>query len=47
MPKKYSFIELLKKYTSIDKEFIDIFFNKFKIDNDLQFNIDEMIYQII
>jgi hypothetical protein len=41
MTKKYSFTELLKKYTSIDPEFIDIFFNKFKVDNDLQFNIDE------
>ena len=41
MPKKYSFTELLKKYTSIDEEFIDIFFNKFKIGNDLEFHINE------
>ena len=42
MTKKYSFTELLKKYTSIDEEFIDMFFNKFKIGNDLEFNIDEI-----
>lgn len=42
MAKKYSFTELLKKYTSIDEEFIDIFFNRFKIGNDLEFNIDEV-----
>jgi hypothetical protein len=27
----YTFIKILKKYTNIDKEFIDIFFKKFKI----------------
>ena len=32
-------INLLKKYTTIDKEFIDIFFKKFKIGDDLEFHI--------
>jgi len=40
MPKKkYSFVELLKKYTTIDIKFIDTFFKNFKIGHDLEFNI--------
>jgi hypothetical protein len=39
MPKKYSFIELLKKYTTIDFDFIDTFFKHFKINHELEFNI--------
>lgn len=33
------FTDLLKKYTSIDSEFIDIFFSKFEIGGELIFNI--------
>jgi len=35
------FIKLLKKYTSIDEDFIDIFFKKFTIGDDLEFHISE------
>ena len=35
------FIKLLKKYTSIDEDFIKIFFKKFLIGNDLEFHISE------
>ena len=31
--------DLLKKYTIIDHDFIDTFFKKFKIDDDLSFHI--------
>jgi phage anti-repressor protein len=37
----YSFIELLKKYTDIDKTFINTFFSKFKIGNELKFDIKD------
>ena len=36
-----NFIRLLKQFTSIDEKFIDIFFKKFKIGNELEFDIDE------
>jgi phage anti-repressor protein len=39
MPKKYTFVELLKKYTLIDEDFIDTFFKKFKIGHELEFHI--------
>ena len=40
MPKKkYSFTELLKKYTTIDIKFIDTFFKQFKIGHELEFHI--------
>lgn len=39
MPKKYSFTELLKKYTTIDVDFIDTFFKHFKIGHELDFHI--------
>ena len=35
------FIELLKKYTNIDIDFIDIFFKKFKIGGELDFDIED------
>ena len=35
------FIKLLKKYTSIDEDFLKIFFKKFLIGNDLEFHISE------
>ena len=35
------FIKLLKKYTSIDEDFIDKFFKKFTIGDDLEFHISE------
>ena len=38
----YSFIELLKKYTDIDKSFINTFFSKFKIGNELKFDIKDL-----
>ena len=42
--KHISFIELLKKYTIVDTEFINIFFSKFKIGGELNFDIkDEAI----
>ena len=37
--KDYSFIELLKQHTDIDVVFINTFFKKFKIGNDLNFDI--------
>lgn len=36
-----SFIKLLKKYTTIDKKFIDTFFKKFKIGGELNFDIKD------
>ena len=36
-----NFIELLKKNTTIDHSFIDIFFKKFKIGNELEYDINE------
>jgi phage anti-repressor protein len=42
MRKSNAFTKLLKKYTNIDKEFIDIFFNKFKIGGELDFNIKDI-----
>ena len=36
------FIELLKKYTNIDKKFIDTFFKKFKIGEELEFHIKDI-----
>ena len=41
MPKKYPFYELLKKYTDIDEDFIEIFFKNFRIGHELDFHIDE------
>jgi hypothetical protein len=42
MPQQNSiFVKLLKKYTDIDIDFIDIFFKKFKIGGELEFEIDE------
>ena len=38
----YTFIKILKKYTNIDKEFIDIFFKKFKIGQELNFEIKDI-----
>ncbi len=38
---KYTFVELLKKYTSIDEEFIDTFLSTFKIGNELEFDIKD------
>ena len=35
------FIKLLKKYTTIDNDFIDTFFKKFKIGDDLEFHIKD------
>jgi phage anti-repressor protein len=35
------FIKLLKKHTNIDEDFIDIFFKKFKIGGELDFNISD------
>jgi len=37
-----SFVDLLKKYTNIDKDFINIFFKKFKIGQELNFNIKDI-----
>ena len=39
--KNNSFIELLKKHTDIDTEFINIFFSKFKVNNELNFDIKD------
>jgi phage anti-repressor protein len=36
------FINLLKKYTNIDNDFIEIFFKKFKIGFELDFNIKDI-----
>ena len=35
------FIKLLKEHTDIDKHFIDIFFKKFKIGGELDFDIKD------
>ena len=35
------FIELLKKHTNIDEDFIDVFFKKFKIGGELDFDIED------
>jgi hypothetical protein len=40
--KDNNFIKLLKKYTDIDDEFINTFFKKFKIDNELNFYIKDV-----
>lgn len=36
-----TFIKLLKEYTTIDKDFIDTFFKKFRIGDDLEFHIKD------
>jgi len=36
------FIELVKKYTNIDEDFIDTFFKSFKIGDDLEFHIKDI-----
>ena len=36
------FIELLKKHTNIDRKFIDIFFKKFKIGEELDFHLKDI-----
>ena len=36
------FIILLKKYTNIDRKFIDTFFKKFKIGGDLDFHLEDI-----
>jgi len=36
-----TFIKLLKEYTNIDRDFINIFFKKFKIGHELDFNIKD------
>ena len=41
MPKENVFIELLKKHTSIDIDFINTFFKKFKIGGELHFDIKD------
>lgn len=42
MKKKDSiFIQLLKKHTTIDEDFIDNFFTKFKIGGELEFDIKD------
>lgn len=38
-----NFIDLLKKYTDINKTFIDTFFKKFKIGGELEFDIKDKI----
>ncbi len=38
---KNKFSDLLKKYTTIDEDFIDTFFNEFKIGDDLDFTIKD------
>lgn len=40
--KDSNFVKLLKKYTTIDEIFINIFFNKFKIGDDLNFDIKDI-----
>lgn len=37
-----TFIQLLKQYTSIDREFIDTFFKKFKVGGELHFDIKDI-----
>ncbi len=41
MPKNNVFISLLKEHTNIDTEFINIFFNKFKLGGELNFDIED------
>jgi hypothetical protein len=41
MNKNSVFITLLKKHTDIDKKFIDVFFKKFKIGGELNFDIKD------
>lgn len=41
MPKNSIFIGLLKQHTSIDVDFIDTFFKKFKIGGELNFDIKD------
>lgn len=43
MEKDISFIELLKKYTTIDVDFIDTFFKNFKIGHELNFDIKDKL----
>lgn len=40
--KNKTFIKLLKEYTNIDSDFIDVFFKKFKIGGDLNFDIKDV-----
>lgn len=42
MPKNSIFISLLKQHTNIDVNFIDIFFKKFKIGGELNFDIKDI-----
>jgi len=35
------FVDLLKKYTLIDKDFIDTFFTKFRIGGELSFHLKD------
>lgn len=37
-----NFIKLLKKYTNIDKDFIDTFFKKFRVNNELSFHLKDI-----
>lgn len=39
---KPSFIKLLKKHTQIDKKFVDTFFKKFKIGDELSFHVKDI-----
>jgi len=39
--KQTSFVNLLKKYTNIDIDFIDIFFTKFTIGGELDFHLKD------
>lgn len=41
MPNPIPFIELLKNHTNIDKSFINTFFKKFTIGDDLNFDIPD------
>ena len=38
------FIKLLKANTNIDEDFIDTFFNKFKIGGELDFDIKDIFF---
>lgn len=40
------FIELLKEHTSIDEDFIDTFFKKFKIGGELDFHLKDVLQNI-
>jgi len=42
MKKDSVFINLLKKYTNIDLDFINTFFKNFKIGGELDFNINDI-----